>query len=400
MVFLSKAQQRNMNIEKVIDNLWDLNKHGLQFKFEMEFEYGTLALDNTKMSRMGEKHGLAAAVFKDYMEVAKLPNPLSKLSQIDAFNWLQTQVRLDQKIVMRSIQKDRVVFGEEESKPSFWNDEVLPWTCVKKTFKNLNPEHPGLISKVKTMIAIRLNSLGKDPESYVTRGKEEADGEPIVASEGMEKSHNVEFVDVVVVDTETSIEGVGEKTLESSRATGAVINTPGVSPRAPSEVHNQGSISTEGEDTVEDDNASNSSSSDEGNDSNNTLQLANHKRQLEQKLKTAMLFLSTSSSGSATTTRENSPETRGNSPAKEKDKEINEGKSLNKKCNHCKFKAKNNTLLDRHIRAKHPFNLVGGAMSDSEDEKSTAPRKSTRKRKTTQRDSHIYDTDWEQGWQF
>ena len=119
MVFLSKAQQRNMNIEKVIDNLWDLNKHGLQFKFEMEFEYGTLALDNTKMSRMGEKHGLAAAVFKDYMEVAKLPNPLSKLSQIDAFNWLQTQVRLDQKIVMRSIQKDRVVFGEEESKPSF-----------------------------------------------------------------------------------------------------------------------------------------------------------------------------------------------------------------------------------------------------------------------------------------
>ena len=80
-----------MNIEKVIDNLWDLNKHGLQFKFEMEFEYGTLALDNTKMSRMGEKHGLAAAVFKDYMEVAKLPNPLSKLSQIDAFNWLQTQ---------------------------------------------------------------------------------------------------------------------------------------------------------------------------------------------------------------------------------------------------------------------------------------------------------------------
>ena len=52
-----------MNIEKVIDNLWDLNKHGLQFKFEMEFEYGTLALDNTKMSCMGEKHGLAAAVF-------------------------------------------------------------------------------------------------------------------------------------------------------------------------------------------------------------------------------------------------------------------------------------------------------------------------------------------------
>ena len=400
MVFLSKAQQRNKNIETVIDNLWDLNKHGVKFKFEVEFEYGKLDLDNTKMSRMREKNGLAAAVFKDYIEVAKLPNPLSKLTQIDAFNWLQTQVRLDQKIVMKSIQKDRVAFGEEESKPSFWKDEVLPWTCVKKTFKNLNPEHPGLISKVKTMIAIRLNSLGKDPESYVTTGDKEVDGEPIVAAEGVESSHNVEFVDVVVVEKETSIEGVGEKTLESSRATGAVINSPGVSPRAPSEVHNQGSVSTEEEDTVEDDIASKSSSSDEGNDSNNTLQLANHKRQLEQKLKTAMLFLSTSSSGSGTITRENSPATRENSPAKEKNKEINEGKSLNKKCDDCKFKAKNKTLLDQHIRAKHPFNLIGGAMSDSEDEMSTAPRKSTRKRKTTQCDSHIYDTDWEQDWLF
>ena len=110
-----------------------------------------------------------------------------------------------------------------------------------------------------------------------------------------------------------------------------------------------------------------------------------------------MLGWSTSSCGSVTT-RENSPATRENSPAKEKDIELKEGKSLNTKCNDCKFRAKNKTSLDRHIRAKHPFNLVGCSMSDSEDEKLTAPRQSKRQRKTTQRDSEIYDTDWEEDW--
>ena len=130
MVVLSKAQQRNKNIETVIDNLWDLNKEGIKFKFEVELEYGNLVLYNTKMGCLKEKQGLAAAVFREYMEIAKLPNPLSKLTQIQAYNWLQTQVRLDQKLVMGSIQKDRVAFGEEALRPSFWNDEVLPWTSV------------------------------------------------------------------------------------------------------------------------------------------------------------------------------------------------------------------------------------------------------------------------------
>ena len=143
MVFLSKAQQKNKNIETLIDNLWDLNKQGIEFKLEMKLEYGTLVLDNAKMNCMREKMGLAAAVFGKYIEIEKLLNPLSKLTQIQAYNWLQTQVRLDQKVAMGSILKDRVAFGEEESRPSFWNDEVLPWTSVKKTFKNLHVEHPG-----------------------------------------------------------------------------------------------------------------------------------------------------------------------------------------------------------------------------------------------------------------
>ena len=36
MVVLSKAQQRNKKIETLIDDLWDLNKHGIEFKFEMK----------------------------------------------------------------------------------------------------------------------------------------------------------------------------------------------------------------------------------------------------------------------------------------------------------------------------------------------------------------------------
>ena len=397
MVVLSKAQQRNKNIETVIDNLWDLNKDGIKFKFEVELEYGNLVLDNTKMGCMKQKQGLAAAVFREYMEIAKLPNPLSKLTQIQAYNWLQTQVRLDQKLVMGSIQKDRVAFGEEASRPSFWNDEVLPWTSVKKTFKNLHAEHPGLINKVKTMIEIRLNSLGKNPESYVARGDQEANEEQIIGAEKMVKSQIVDVVSIQTEDksTEASIEGLVETNLESSRATRAVINSPGASPRAPSEVPDQGSISTEEEDNLEDDNTSKSNSPEKESDSNATLQLVSHKQKLEQRLKTAMLSLSTSSSGSAATTRENSPATRENSPAK--DMNI-AGKSLDKKCKDCKFKAKNKTLLDKHITAKHPFNLVECAMSDSEDEKQTAPRKSKRPRKTTKRDSHIYDSDWEENW--
>ena len=378
MVVLSKAQQRNKKIETLIDDLWDLNKHGIEFKFEMKLEYGNLVLDNTKMNCMIEKQGLAAAVYGKYMEIEKLPNPLSKLTQIQAYNWLQTQVRLDQKVVMGSILKDRVAFGEEESRPSFWNDEILPWTSVKKTFKNLHVEHPGLINKVKAMIEIRLNGLGKNPESYVARRGEEASDEQIL------KMPECQLVEIVAIGTEgnstESIEGVEETTEASSGATRATTNSPGASPRAPSEVDDQGSISTDADDTFEADNASKASfSDDEESDPNETLQLVSKKLKLEQQLKTAMLGWSTSSCGSVTT--------RENSPAKEKDK------ILNKKCKDCKFTAKTKTLLQKHIRAKHPFNLV-----DSEDEKPTAPRQSKRPRKTTKRDSHIYDsdTDWEE----
>ena len=82
MVVLSKSQQKNKKIETLIDDLWDLNKHGIEFKFEMNLEFGNLVLDNTKMNCMMEKQGLAAAVYGKYMEIEKLPNPLSKLTQI------------------------------------------------------------------------------------------------------------------------------------------------------------------------------------------------------------------------------------------------------------------------------------------------------------------------------
>ena len=385
MVFLSKAQQKNKNIETLIDNLWDLNKQGIEFKLEMKLEYGTLVLDNAKMNCMREKMGLAAAVFGKYIEIEKLPNPLSKLTQIQAYNWLQTQVRLDQKVAMGSILKDRVAFGEEESRPSFWNDEVLPWTSVKKTFKNLHVEHPGLINKVKAMIEIRLNGLGKNPESYVARRGEEQ----------IVKMSECQLVEIVAIGTEgndaESIE-VEETNEVSSGATRATTNSPGASPRAPSEVDVDGSISTEEDNTlVQEDTASQAGSKDEERDHDETLQLLSKKLQLEQQLKSAMLSWSTSSSEleqqlktarSSTTIR-----TRENSPAKEKNT------NLNKKCNDCKFKAKTRSLLDQHIRSKHPFNLV-----DSANEKPTAPRQSKRPRKTTKRDSHIYDTDtdWEE----
>ena len=353
MVFLSKAQQKNKNIETLIDNLWDLNKQGIEFKLEMKLEYGTLVLDHTKMNCMMEKKGLAAAVFGKYIEIEKLPNPLSKLTQIQAYNWLQTQVRLDQKVAMGSILKDRVAFGEEESRPSFWNDEVLPWTSVKKTFKNLHVEHPGLINKVKAMIEIRLNGLGKNPESYVARRGEEQ----------IVKMSECQLVEIVAIGTEgndaESIE-VEETNEVSSGATRATTNSPGASPRAPSEVDVEGSISTEEDNTlVQEDTASQAGSEDEERDHDETLQLLSKKLQLEQQLKSAMLSWSTSSSEleqqlktarSSTTIR-----TRENSPAKEKNTNLN------------KFKAKTRSLLDQHIRSKHPFNLV-----DSANEKPTA----------------------------
>ena len=179
----------------------------------------------------------------------------------------------------------------------------------------------------------------------------------------------------------------------SSGATRATTNSPGASPRVPSEVDVEGSISTEEDNTlVQEDTASQAGSEDEERDHDETLQLLSKKLRLEQQLKkSAMLSWSTSSSEleqqlktarSSTTIR-----TRENSPAKEKNT------NLNKKCNDCKFKAKTRSLLDQHIRSKHPFNLV-----DSANEKPTAPRQSKRPRKTTKRDSHIYDTDtdWEE----
>ena len=44
MVVLSKSQQKNKKIETLIDDLWDLNKHGIEFKFEMNLEFGNLVL--------------------------------------------------------------------------------------------------------------------------------------------------------------------------------------------------------------------------------------------------------------------------------------------------------------------------------------------------------------------
>ena len=99
MVVLSKAQLKNKKIEGVIQ------------KLELTLEYGSLLLDNQKMSTLEEKEGLAAACLRKYIEIEKLPNPLSKMTQIQAYNWLQTQIRLDQKVVIGSILKDRVTFG-------------------------------------------------------------------------------------------------------------------------------------------------------------------------------------------------------------------------------------------------------------------------------------------------
>ena len=195
------------------------------------------------------------------------------------------------------------------------------------------------------------------------------------------------------VDVDGSISTEEETNEVSSGATRATTNSPGASPRAPSEVDVEGSISTEEDNTlVQEDTASQAGSEDEERDHDETLQLLSKKLRLEQQLKkSAMLSWSTSSSEleqqlktarSSTTIR-----TRENSPAKEKNT------NLNKKCNDCKFKAKTRSLLDQHIRSKHPFNLV-----DSANEKPTAPRQSKRPRKTTKRDSHIYDTDtdWEE----
>ena len=96
------------------------------------------------------------------------------------------------------------------------------------------------------MIEIRLNSLGKNPESYVaSRGDQEANEEQIIGAEKMVESQIVDVVSIQTGDksTEASIEGLVETNLERSRATRAVINSPGASPRAPSEVPDEGSIS-------------------------------------------------------------------------------------------------------------------------------------------------------------
>ena len=93
------------------------------------------------------------------------------------------------------------------------------------------------------MIEIRLNSLGKNPESYVaSRGDQETNQEQIIGAEKMVESQIVDVVSIQTGDksTEASIEGLVETNLESSRA---VINSPGASPRAPSEVPDEGSIS-------------------------------------------------------------------------------------------------------------------------------------------------------------
>ena len=99
MVVLSKAQLKNKKIEGVIQNLWELSKQNVEFKLELTLEYGSLLLDNQKMSTLEEKEGLAAACLRKYIEIEKLPNPLSKMTQIQAYNWLQTQIRLDQKLI-------------------------------------------------------------------------------------------------------------------------------------------------------------------------------------------------------------------------------------------------------------------------------------------------------------
>ena len=82
MVVLSKAQLKNKKIEGVIQNLWELSKQNVEFKLELTLEYGSLLLDNQKMSTLEEKEGLAAACLRKYIEIEKLPNPLSKMTQI------------------------------------------------------------------------------------------------------------------------------------------------------------------------------------------------------------------------------------------------------------------------------------------------------------------------------
>ena len=146
MVRLSRCQQRNKNIENLIVNLRELAVDEVKFKIEIELDYGSLSLDNIKLKDLQVKD-LAVNTYRKHLEISKLPRALSKMTQIEAFNWLQTQVRLDQKLSLGSIQRDRVAFGDEEMKPSFWNDEVLPWTNVTKTFKNLNPAYQTHLEK-------------------------------------------------------------------------------------------------------------------------------------------------------------------------------------------------------------------------------------------------------------
>ena len=420
MVILSKAQLKNKKIEGVIQNLWELSKQNVEFKLELTLEYGSLLLDNQKMSTLEEKEGLAAACLRKYIEIEKLPNPLSKMTQIQAYNWLQTQIRLDQKVVMGSILKDRVTFGTEESRPSFWNDDILPWTSVTKTFKNLHVDYPSLVNKVKAMIGVRLKSLGKNPETYVadkdikeTEGGEEATLASPGATRAAANSPGVSSSVPSNVDNQSTKEGNvlddgEEATLASPGAARATTKSPGVSSEVPTDRDNQGkSLEGNAEDEtilaspgatrattnspgasskVPSDNQvqadisldansdSRGSSSLDESDPDESMQLLSKKRKLQNQLKTAMLALSTTSNSSEGIS------TTENSPAKQKG-------SLQKKCKDCKFIAKTKGLLDVHIKSKHPFNIVGCGPSE--------PRKSKRPRKSTKRDSHIYESEWD-----
>ena len=368
MVRLSRCQQRNKNIENLIVNLRELAVDEVKFKIEIELDYGSLSLDNIKLKDLQVKD-LAVNTYRKHLEISKLPRALSKMTQIEAFNWLQTQVRLDQKLSLGSIQRDRVAFGDEEMKPSFWNNEVLPWTNVTKTFKNLNPAYPGLINKVKEMIKIRLNLLGKNPESYVVGGNSEDcfNVENVVRENEAEIGENVNVggneavVDDGAVDENAFEE---EAQLESSRAARTAFSGTGGSPRAQSD---SGSVSTEEEDgsndSMEDSNSNTSTTS----GPNDTLKLAKHKMDLEDKLATAMLGLNTSSSSSGSTLK--LPE---------------KPKTLKKfKCQDCVYRAKSKTALEEHIKVNHPFS----AMSESDEEKTPSLRKSKRPRKTTKREN-------------
>ena len=90
MVRLSRCQQRNKNIENLIVNLRELAVDEVKFKIEIELDYGSLSLDNIKLKDLQVKD-LAVNTYRKHLEISKLPRALSKMTQIEAFNWLQTK---------------------------------------------------------------------------------------------------------------------------------------------------------------------------------------------------------------------------------------------------------------------------------------------------------------------